>query len=94
MANRCGEERHCEQGAFLSHTGELRKDLLMFTRPQLGKRCILFPLAATLVVFALGSGRAVGQFDITEIVDATGDGAVQPGFGVLTVPQGGLRQRE
>jgi hypothetical protein len=32
-------------------------------------------IAAFLVVFALGSDRAAGQFIITEIIDANGDGA-------------------
>ena len=31
-------------------------------------------IAAFLVIFALGSGRAAGQFIITEIIDANGDG--------------------
>ncbi len=45
----------------------------MYTRQPRYKRCLLFPLAAILVVSALGSGRAVAQ-TITEIINATGDG--------------------
>ena len=47
----------------------------MCRRQPRHKRCLLFPLAAILVVSALGSGQAAAQFIITEIIDATGDGA-------------------
>ena len=46
----------------------------MYGRQPHHKRGILFPLAAILVVSALGSGRATAQ-TITQIIDSTGDGA-------------------
>ncbi len=42
---------------------------------KMSKPVAISALAAILVVFALGSGRAAAQTIITEIIDATGDGA-------------------
>jgi len=55
----------------------------MLRRPPLARRCILSPLAATLVVFALGSGRVTAG-TITRIINVPGNRA---GNG-LVAPQG------
>ncbi|MCH8148194.1 MAG: hypothetical protein IH987_09425 [Planctomycetes bacterium] len=47
----------------------------MYRRQPHHHRCILFSLAAILVVSALGSSRVTAQLTITEIIDRTGDGA-------------------
>ncbi len=51
-----------------------RRDRLVCRRQPRHQRWRLFPLAAILAVSALASGRAAAQ-TITEIIDATGDGA-------------------
>ncbi len=47
----------------------------MITRRPHRAFVLVFTLAAILVVSALGPGKATAQFIVTEIIDATGEGA-------------------